>query len=880
MTGDALAPAPTRVGHRTGPLLALVAVSGFAALVYQVLWVRELGLLFGNTAQAAALTIAIFFTGLATGGWCWGRRAGRHPHPLRGFGLLEVGVAAAALTHFVLLDVYHLVEPHLLTLVTRVPAADTLVKAAVAAALLLPASFLMGGTLPMVGQHLIRDRGRLGTTGTLLYAVNTTGSAIGALAAGFVLPLALGLRGAYLLAVSLDLLVGAAAIALAVRTPRTAAAPPVPSPAPATTRTPTAPADARPARRDRTWRISPRLAAALAFTSGTVTLGVEVIWTRLFSQVLQNSAYTYALVLTTFLVALAAGSTLANVLMRSTRLAPERVMVGLLALSTVAAASSPWVFHHVTDGLAYVGADRGWWGYVAAVAATAVTVMLVPGTVLGAVLPSLLRVVQEHDRPPGETIGRLLAWNTGGAIVGALVTGFLLLPAVGASRSLLVLAAVYPLVLVPVLHRGVRSPQPHGAATSWRRAATRTPTVAAAVAAIGLLVVEPTSTTVVRVAPGTEDRVLAVREGPAATVAVLERGDDRRLRVNNHYTLGGTAATVAERDQTLIPLLLHPDPASVFFLGLGTGITAGAAVSSPVERVTVCELLPEVVDLAASHFERWTDGLFEDPRVTVRAEDGRTCLRRSPDRHDLIISDLFTPWKAGTGSLYTVEHFATARDRLTEDGLFVQWLPLYQVSEEELATIAASLQEVFPLVTLWRGDLLAERSAVALVGHVDPAPLDPASLAARGRTVLRSGHSEAALEALTLRLYLGNLTASEVFRDAPTNTDDRPRIEYRAPRTHREVRAGERSFLTGEVREELYDQLLRALPPEDDPYLAWLEEAQRGYVHAGRSYSRAAWLRRVGADAEANDALTDFRARSPAGSTQLLTPARLRPPRT
>jgi spermidine synthase len=880
MTGDALAPAPTPVGHRTGPLLALLAVSGFAALVYQVLWVRELGLLFGNTAQAAALTIAIFFTGLATGGWFWGRRAGRHPHPLRGFGVLEVGVAAAALTHFVLLDVYHLVEPHLLTLVTRVPAADTLVKAAVAAALLLPASFLMGGTLPMVGQHLIRDRGRLGTTGTLLYAVNTTGSAIGALAAGFVLPLALGLRGAYLLAVSLDLLVGAAAIGLAVRTPRTAAAPPAPSPAPPTTRPPTAAADPPTTLRERSWPIPPRLAAVLAFTSGTVTLGVEVVWTRLFSQVLQNSAYTYALVLTTFLVALAAGSTLANVLMRSARLAPERVVVGLLALSTVAAASSPWVFHHVTDGLAYVGADRGWWGYVAAVAATAVTVMLVPGTVLGAVLPSLLRVVQEHDRSPGETIGRLLAWNTGGAIVGALVAGFVLLPAVGASRSLLVLAAVYPLVLVPVLHRGVRSPQPRSAAAGWRRAAMRTPTVAAAVAAIGLLVVEPTSTAVVRVAPGTEDRVLAVREGPAATVAVLERGDDRRLRVNNHYTLGGTAATVAERDQTLIPLLLHPDPASVFFLGLGTGITAGAVVSSPVERVTVCELLPEVVDLAASHFERWTDGLFEDPRVTVRAEDGRTCLRRTSERHDLIISDLFTPWKAGTGSLYTVEHFATARERLADDGLFVQWLPLYQVSEDELATIAASLQEVFPLVTLWRGDLLPERSAVALVGHVDPAPLDPASLVARGRTVLRSGHSEAALEALALRLYLGNVTASEVFRDAPTNTDDRPRIEYRAPRTHREVRAGERSFLTGEVREELYDQLLRTLPPEDDPYLGRLAEAQRGYVHAGRSYSRAAWLRRAGADAEADDAWSDFRARSPAGSTQLLTPARLRPPRT
>jgi spermidine synthase len=880
MTRDALPLPPPPLGHRTGPLLTLLAASGFAALVYQVLWVRELGLLFGNTAQAAALTIAIFFTGLATGGWFWGRRAGRHPRPLHGFGWLEIGVAAAALTHFVLLDVYHLVEPHLLPLVTRVPVADTLLKAAVAAALLLPASFLMGGTLPMLGQHVVRDRQRLGTTGTLLYAVNTGGSAVGALAAGFVLPSALGLRGAYLLAVSLDLLVGAAAIALAASARHGTVGQVVAPPARRPQRAARPASAARSTRPERTWRISPRLAAVLAFTSGTVTLGVEVIWTRLFAQVLQNSAYTYALVLSTFLVALAAGSTLANVLMRSGRLRPERVVVGLLALSTLAAASSPWVFHHVTDGLAYVGADLGWWGYVAAVAATAVTVMLAPGTVLGAVLPSLLRVVQGHDRPPGETIGRLLAWNTAGAIVGALVTGFVLLPAVGASRSLLVLAAVYPLVLIPVLQGGRRA-GPHPATDRrWRPALARLPIAATAAVAAALLVVAPTSTAVVRVAPDGADRVLEVREGPAATVAVLERGDDRRLRVNNHYTLGGTAATAAERDQTLIPLLLHPDPASVFFLGLGTGITAGAVLSSPVERVTVCELLPEVVDLAAAHFGPWTAGLFDDPRVTVRAEDGRTCLRRSSERHDLIISDLFTPWKAGTGSLYTVEHFATARDRLADDGLFVQWLPLYQVAEEELATIAASLQEVFPLVTLWRGDLLPERSAVALVGHVDPAPLDPSSLVERGRTILRSGHSDAALEALPLRLYLGNLTVSGVFQDAPTNTDDRPRIEYQAPRTHREVRAGGRSFLTGEAREALYDQLLRALPPQDDPYLARLDEVRHGYVHAGRSYSRALWLRRVGADDEADEALADFRDRSPAGSAELLTPARLRPPRT
>jgi spermidine synthase len=860
----------TSSGARGHVLLGLFFLSGFAALVYQVLWVREIGLLVGSTAQAAALTIAIFFAGIATGGWFWGRRAGRTRSPLRTFGWLEVGVGLTALGHFVLVDAYAAIYPRLFGVIGEVTALDTLAKALIAALILLPPSFLMGGTLPVMGQHLIRDRDRLGSRGSTLYAVNTAGSAAGALAAGFALPLALGLDGTYLLAVGLDLAVGAACLLMARRhvAPRPVVGGGAPRPA-ATDgvtevgRAAGAAADPPTVTVPRTGRSAPVPTTVVwwvAGSSGFATLAVEVVWTRLFAQVLQNSAYTYALVLSTFLLALSLGAAFASVLARSRRAVPEQVLVVLLVLAGVTTALSPWVFDRATDGLSYLGADLAWEGYVLAVAGLAVPVLLLPGIILGVILPYLLRVVQGPDRAPGETIGGLVAVNTAGSIIGSLVAGFVLLPWLGSARSLLVIAAAYGVsVAVVVLDR--RSVARTGLA------------VAAVVAAVAALGIDVTGLAEPAVDRGRGERLVEARDGSQANVAIIGRGSDRLIRVNDSYTLGGSRGRHSEQNQSILPLLTG-DARSVFYLGLGTGITAGAALPFEVDRVVACELLADVVTLAEAHFGPWVNGLFEDGRVTVHAEDGRSCLRRSPDTYDLIVSDLFTPWQAGTGNLYTLEHYRTARERVTPGGRVVQWIPLYQVSWDELAIIAATMDEAFPEVTMWRGDLFDERSIVALVGH-DAGPFDPGGIAGRARQLPGAdGATDADLEALVLRHYVGNVTASGVFRDAPINTDSHPLIEYLAPRTHREVRAGTASFLIGAERERLYAALRSALPVADDPYLSRLDDTQRGYVEAGAAYSRGAWLRADGRDGAAADALATYEQRSPAGAVEERSPAR------
>ncbi len=827
------------------PLRSTIAIlfffSGFAALVYQVLWVRELSLLFGSTAQAAALAIAVFFAGLAVGGWFWGRMAPRVQSALATFGALEVAVALTALGHFFLTDIYHGLYPALYALIGNHPVADQALKASLATLILFPSSFLMGGTLPMMGQFMVRVVGRLSTTGTALYALNTFGSAVGALAAGFVLPMWLGFHGAYLLAVGIDFTVGIITLVLSrvIQADQAHASP---------TSDPSASCPVDPALTAHWPTVSLRLVGVIAFASGLATLGVEVLWTRLFAQVLQNSVYTYAIVLVAFLVALTLGSLMANALARLKSLPPSAVLIVLLLLSSAVIAASPWVFHAATDGLNYVGAGAGWRNYLVIVSVTALTVMVLPGILLGAVLPYLLRTVETSRLEPGWIIGQLVAVNTSGAIVGSLAAGFVLLPWIGVTNSLLVLAAVYLALTVWLIWHS-------SATTTWRLAGA----AVLLVICVGLLVWEPQGLGVSRLDQAAGEMLLDVREGSHATATVVQRGEHRVLRVNNYYTLGGTSSLDSERNRTLIPMMTHPNPRNIFYLGMGTGITAGTSLMFPVDRVDVCELLPEVVALARLHFSPWNNGLFEDERVRIRAQDGHHCLRHTNQRYDVIISDLFTPWKAGTGNLYTREHYEVARERLANGGLFVQWLPLYQLTERELGSIGRTMQAVFPQVVAWRGDMFPTGSILALVGTEAGVTLDAEVLVQHGRALAGNPDLPAALlQAVSLRFYAGNIGLSHVFADYPINTRNRPVVEYGAPRSQRLVHTGEARWVIGAELGSLYEALSQQVPPQRDPYLSQLQPRQWGYVQAGRHYYHYRVLGRHGYEELASQHLDAF----------------------
>ncbi len=807
---------------------ALLFLSGFAALVYQVLWMRDLAVVFGNSAHAAAIDLAVFFGGLALGAALFSRLASRVANPLRAYGWLELGIAASALLFFALVRGYTWIYAPLYQQFADTPALLIIVKALLATGVLVLPTMLMGATLPAMVQHDSRHP-------AWLYGMNTAGGTLGAFAAGFYLPPTLGFRGSYALAVALNVVVGLVALAR--------------SRGRLETRPSTDPKNTSRARgaaaRQATTALPRRVVILLAFASGALTIGLEMAWLRMFAQVLDNSVYAFSAITVMALVAFALASLTVD------RLPMREQSVGWLAYvlaAGAAAAVQPPIFVAFTGDLAQVQSD-GWLEYVAHVFGMGVLFVGVPGFAVGLLFPSLLKSTRAVP-DAGASAGRLIAFNTAGAILGSLVTTFALLPSFGLWPTFASIALVYAVLALWVV--SMRQGRSHRAGV--------------AVVALGTLALALVSATLprVRLDEARDERVLVVWEGSHGTVAVTEGAGGRILRMNNSYALGGTVDRIErERLQALIPLLLHPAPSSTFFLGLGTGITAGEATRHPVQRIVVCELVPEVVRASREYFDEWTRGLAEDPRVEIVPEDGRQYLAAGDDAFDVIVSDLFVPWHAGTGMLYTREHFETVRSRLRDGGVFAQWLPLYQLSRRDFEVIARTVLEVFPNVVLWRGDFYANRPIVALVASDRPMSLDSEELRRRARRVVPDASDEDVLAGL-LPFYAGNLGAARtVLGNGGINTDEYPLIEYLSPRTQW-GESGQSPWFVSIPLVRFLEQVHAAVPVDSDPYLARLSATERGYVTAGASYYRAIVHRLRDENELAEENLADALQRLPA----------------
>ena len=721
--------------RRLGVLHLLFFVSGALGLVYEVLWMRRLTVVFGATTVATAVTLSAFFLGLAAGSAVLGAQAWRWRRPLVAFGVLEAGVAVGAVLVPVLLALgrpLHAIVPGPLLAV---------------GALFLP-TFCMGGTLPVLARIVAAGPSGLGVRVGGLYVVNLLGATAGALAVPFVLLPSLGLEHGSRAAVAGSLTVAAVAVAWGVR----ATLPPEAMPAEGVPR-----------------GASPPGVLAWSGLSGVVTLALQTLWTRMFALVHENSAYSFAVVVVVFLLGLAGGAELARWALRR-----GRAPVPVLGLSWGAAGAlvilTPRIFAGLTGGLEYLSAV-GWPASAGRLLLVA-TVTLLPATVcLGLALPLLMEMAGRRtggDVAPA--LGRLLGINTLGAIAGPWLATFVLGPHLGLWASVALVGGLAAAAGAAVI-------------SGWARAAV----VGAAAAALGLA--GPLSLPPARVRAERGERLVSVREGSVGTTAVLEDAHDRWITVNNSYVLGGTATAGEERWQADLPLLLHPSPKRVAFLGLGTGITAGAALRHPVERVIALEIVPEVVDAARADFADANARVVDDRRVTVAIDDARHHLARTAERFDVVVGDLLVPWRPGEAALYTQEHFEAVRRALAPGGVFCQWLPVYQLSGEQLAILLRTFATVFPTATVWRGNFLADEGALAVVGHRDTGAIEAAGVDDRVRALAPALDPESPFLAHPAGFWLfllGPLRADAAWlaEDPRRNRDARPWIELLSPLTH------------------------------------------------------------------------------------------------
>jgi spermidine synthase len=756
--------------------LAAAVLSGAAALVYEVVWLRMLGLVVGHAVDALTAVLAAFMAGLALGAVLSGRFAGRLRQPLMTCAWVEVGVAGSA----AMLPV---------ALAWLMPASLSLRHAfglsyegfgvsqiALACVLLLMPAMLMGGTLPLLSQGFSAGAEKPARVAGGLYAANTAGAVLGALAAGYWLLPALGNRATGWMAGCANL--GAAALLVAAAGKKKLAAPPQPAPVSSPVSCNDEGAQAN------VWWIS----AAIA-VSGAVTMIFEVAWTRALALIIGSSTYAFTAVLVAVLIGLAAGSG-AYVWLRGRRPASPATFATVQAAVGISAAGVLLGFEHVPDlllvGLRWSDAP-GWVALLDLLLSVGALLLLT--LCIGATFPCALAATAGRANVIGREVGRLYAVNTVGAVAGVLLGGLVLVPGVGLHGSLKI-AIIASLVTAAALWTaGGR----HG----------RSLRVGATLVAAGLVaLLPPWDARVMSAAPAvyaktflgdeqrrslrelvTQEEVLFYRDGKGGSVAVTRLGPRTILRINGKVDASTGSDMPTQLMLAHLPLLAHPAPRSVFVLGLGSGVTAAAVLAHPVELVDVLELEPAVIE-ASSFFAAAQGRSLADPRLRMVVGDGRSFLRATSARYDVIISEPSNPWIQGMAGLFSVEFFTQARARLRPGGVMLQWLQTYNLAPEDLRMVVATFRSVFPVASVWQpfvGDLL-------LLGRMEASPLDLRNVRARWDALpgLRADFERMPMGSWAGMLgsfVLGEADVARLVEGARLNTDDRLPLEWSAPRS-------------------------------------------------------------------------------------------------
>ena len=780
----------------TAGIATLFFFSGAVALTYEILWIRDLGTVFGASSQALSAVVAAFLTGLALGAWWAGRRRWGKRRGLLVYAAIEVAIALTApwvswacrALDRMLLD----------------PAWDSLAEASLTVparflavfALLLVPTGLMGASLPVLCTTIERSSKRVGEIVGRLYGWNTLGGVLGCLIAGTVLLERVGLSASIFAAAIGNLLLAAGAVLLHRRAPVPES---VEGIEPAERAAVSVPPPAR--------RGHPALLAAV-FVASLLAIAVELQWTRLIALAVGGTAYAFALVLATYLAGLGLGAVAVGACLRRRSLglptlAGAQVLIGGLILGSLG---------YYDDavrvaGLAVHEAAGSWWDRTWISALLCVVVVLPPALVIGISFPLLTELYVSRKEDVGRGVGALYLFSTLGGIAGATLSTYAALPLLGLEWSLLVVGAataVFAAVLLVVaqpfslVRVGLAAILLVGAAffgggeTWWSGVlrAERVPSWAR-------------SSWVDRDVYGglflygekgqADSRVLLEHtDGTACSVAVFQQHDDVSLAVNGKVDASASGDMGTQLLLAWLPQLLHPDPARTFVLGWGAGVTAGAAAEYGSE--TICAEIERAVIDASPHFADVNYAAHEHPRVRIAVDDGRAVLRRARQPFQIITTEPSNPWMSGMSSLFTTDFYRLCRERMTDDGILCQWVQLYWSSAEDYRSILATLNEVFPHLLVFQstfGDtlMLASPAPLALDWTAVAERVENRDVVARGleqhlRGVGAQTSSKIAHLASRTILAAPDLAAM-LSEDVPRITDDRPFLEFTAARRMR-----------------------------------------------------------------------------------------------
>ena len=781
----------------------LFFLSGATGLVYELLWVRVLYQTFGSTIQSVTTVVAAYMGGLGLGAWLLGRRADRHERPAALYGWLEIAIGLFGLASPLVLALAHRIYVGTAAALALDGAASVALRFALAGAVLLIPTTLMGGTLPVLTRAFTgADRAELQRSLGLLYGLNTLGAVVGTALAGFFLIEFIGVRASLWGTAAVNLALGTGAIALARRQ---AIAPPTPGfPDPGRQPGENAGSTLR------------RAAVVLLGLTAFAALLDEIAWTRVLVMIVGGSTYAFTLVLLVFLLGIGIGSAL--VARRGA--VPSETAAAAAGAQALTAAGAGLLF--LIFGLLprYIIAvfqmpSLGATERLLAMGLAVGAVVLIPAIGMGMTFPLLTDLVAESDAAGGGEVGRAYAINTVGSIVGAVLTGFVLVVTLGTDLTLrlgLLVNVGAALALAGLAARGIAE-----GSVEHRRLRGRV-LGAGALASLALVVALAAprwSTRLIDLGPSiyargpmdaravTEflahrgSRQLAYAEGWNATVSVWEGVTGRALKVNGKADASDYGDMDTQIIAGLAPVAARPQPRAAFVVGYGSGVTARVLADIPgMQRVRVVEIEPAVLEMDR-FFLHVNDTALARPNVSVIVDDARSALQIDPTRYDIVVSEPSNPWLAGVATLYTPEFFRVVRSRLADDGVFCQWVQLYQLPLPVVAGIVRNVRAVFPHVQLWFG----APGDVMVLGSPRPLRYDRAwlsrlvgtrgALVVLGREYLGVDQPED---------YFGHFLLGEagvtrlLERPAIVHRDDRPRLEFLAARRFIDRRGTEGVF--------------------------------------------------------------------------------------
>lgn len=803
-------PAPQKESRPRGLFLIFILflVTGAAGLIYQVVWQRYLLNVFGSTIYSISTVLSAFMGGLALGSLLFGRIADNSRNPLRIYGIIEILIGVSALAVPFLL---RLMDPIFTAAYQNFGSnffAYSILRFVFVFLILLIPTTMMGGSLPLLARFVAPLGARAGLRVGLLYALNTMGAVLGTIVSGFYLVRLLGVQRTVLVAVAINVIAGVLALLIARKTGEVAVKT-SPEADPADARVETLPPDAAaPA-----VPVDPSTLRWVYLSygiSGFAALALEVVWSRalVFTfDLLKNTTYSFTAMLAVFLIGLAAGSAVMTPFADRHK-HPFRLFCALQVLIGLTSIASFFVLYNYGYTLGdrwfrefdESSANIRWNAALALVFLRTAATMFIPTFCMGLAFPVAVRVVTSAGGATGRNVGRLYAVNTLGAIFGAALTGFLLLPVLGIARTIFFMGAIQ-LIIGTYLLVSAKETTPVQR-TTW-----------GALALLALLITFPYRGAVFHPI-GERDSMIFYKEGPLATVSVVENTLKHRTIYVDNVGVAGTDPMLLTDQKSLahVPMLLLPNPNSALTVGFGSGGASFSYTLHPeLQNIHCVEITKTVVEAAptlgaSNHgvvrrraaippagpgaavqplWEGDDEWVKFDPRFELILDDARSYLRFSQKKYDIIATDCTDLRYKSNANLYDLEYFQLTRDHITKDGMVVVWMPLAGLSEEAFKVALRTFYRVFPHMEVFYMNN-EPTHYILMIGTHDPLQIDVNVMRKRlANQAVAKDLAELFLdspEKIISCFIVGRERLGEMLKGETLNTEDYPYLEFESPR--------------------------------------------------------------------------------------------------